>query len=208
MAYYKAALTYTWWRGDPLPPLRQVPKLHCARSDDVPLLATLHGVSQANIEKRLATANNAYIAFLAEQPAGYGWSADRTVGVGDIDWPLGPPDRGLWDFATLPAFRGRGIYPHLLQAILRAEEAEAARFWIGHRADNNASERGIVKAGFQFVNIAAVTPDFQLRLVPRGDRERSLADPQGLHFGFVDVADSDMVMLDFDRFPGPPPGKI
>jgi len=64
------------------------------------------------------------------------------VGAGDIFWPITPPDRVLWDSATMPAFRGRGIYPQLLQAILRREESEAEKFWVGHRADNIASQRG------------------------------------------------------------------
>ena len=42
-----------------------------------------------------------------------------------LSWPLGPQDRHLWDFVTLPAYRGRGVYPHLLQAILRAESEGA-----------------------------------------------------------------------------------
>lgn len=53
-----------------------------------------------------------------------------------VSWPLAPGDRGLWDFATLEGWRGRGIYPRLLQAILRAEEKNADCFWIGHRGDN------------------------------------------------------------------------
>src|SRR5262249_35635739 len=45
-------------------------------------------------------------------------------------------------------WRGLGIYPRLLQAILAREAGEAQRFWIGHVRENRASGRGIVKAGF------------------------------------------------------------
>ncbi|HET9985907.1 MAG TPA: hypothetical protein VFQ38_20075 [Longimicrobiales bacterium] len=46
------------------------------------------------------------------------------------------------------ADRGKGIYPRLLQGILRAESAEAERFWIGYAPENHASGAGIRNAGF------------------------------------------------------------
>jgi hypothetical protein len=76
------------------------------------------------------------------ESAGYGWSWASSVGVGDMYWPIAPSNRGRWGFATLPAFRGSGIYPRLLQPILRREEHEAEKGWIGHRADSSASQRG------------------------------------------------------------------
>lgn len=57
-------------------------------------------------------------------------------------------DRYLWDFATLPAWCGRGLYPHLLQGIIAAEAAEAGLLWIIHAPENRASCRGIARAGF------------------------------------------------------------
>jgi GNAT superfamily N-acetyltransferase len=197
MVHSILAITYTWWRGDDLPPLLPLPEFHCERVADVPLLADLHKVNLAKIETRLSDANTAYVAYLEDEPAGYGWSGANSVGVADVFWPITPPDRGLWDFFTLPVARGRGIYPHLLQAILRTEQSEAERFWIGHRVDNLASQRGIEKAGFQRVNFAVLTPERQLRLVPRGNRARSYGDPQGRHFGFIEVADEEMAAFNF-----------
>ena len=95
------------------------------------------------------------------------------MGVADVYWPITPPNRGLWDFFTLDKWRGRGIYPHLLQAILRSEQSEAEKFWLGHRADNYPSKRGIEKAGFHLVNYVVFTPDRQMRLVPRGNLTHS-----------------------------------
>jgi hypothetical protein len=85
----------------------------------------------------------------------------------------------------------------LLQAILRSEQSEADKFWIGHRVDNYASKRGIEKAGFQLVNFVVLAPERQLRLVPRGNRARSHGDPQGRHFGFIKVADEEMAVFNF-----------
>jgi GNAT superfamily N-acetyltransferase len=73
------------------------------------------------------------------------------IGELGIKLQLASGERYLWDFVTLPDFRGQGIYAGMLQAIL-ATEADAQRFWIGHDFGNVASARGILKAGFQPVN--------------------------------------------------------
>src|SRR5512139_153841 len=117
------AITYTWWRGDDLPLLLPLPEFRCERVVDVPLLADLHNANLAKIEARLNDANTAYVAYIEDEPVGYGWSGANSVGVADVFWPIAPPNRGLWDFFTLQAARGRGIYPRLLQAILRTEQA-------------------------------------------------------------------------------------
>jgi GNAT superfamily N-acetyltransferase len=198
MTYHILAKTYTWWRGDDLPPLPPLPDFRCEPVADVPLLAGLHNVESAKIEERMVDANTAYVAFIADEPAGYGWSGANSVGVADVFWPIPPHSRGLWDFFTLESARGRGIYPHLLQAILRREQNEAEKFWLGHRVDNYASQRGIEKAGFSLVNWVVLTPERQIRLAPRGNLSRSFGDPQGRHLGFAEVADADTEPFDFD----------
>ena len=49
---------------------------------------------------------------------------------------------------TLASHRGLGIYPRLLDAIVRVESSEAERFWVGYAPENHASGTGIRKAGF------------------------------------------------------------
>lgn len=197
MSHSIMAITYTWWRGDELPNLLPLPEFHCERSTDVLLLADLHNLNPAKIEARLDDENTAYVAYIKDEPVGYGWSGAKSVGVGDVFWPITPPDRGLWDFFTLENARGRGAYPHLLQAILRTEQDEAEKFWLGHRVDNHASKRGIEKAGFQLVNFVVLAPERRIQLVPRGNRARSHGDPQGRHFGFIDIADEEMTVFNF-----------
>jgi GNAT superfamily N-acetyltransferase len=87
------------------------------------------------------------------EPAAYGWSAWERAEIGELDvrFELPPGERYLWDFVTLPDWRGRGIYPHMLQGIIRAESDSAKRFWIGHDLDNVASARGIEKAGLPVI---------------------------------------------------------
>ena len=60
-------------------------------------------------------------------------------------------------FQTPPAWRGQGIYPRLLQAILHNEGVDDRRFWIITAPENVASARGIQKAGFQPVAELAFT---------------------------------------------------
>lgn len=52
---------------------------------------------------------------------------------------------------TIPSHRGRGIYPRLLDAIIRIESMVAERFWIAYAPENHASGAGVAKAGFQSV---------------------------------------------------------
>ncbi len=64
------------------------------------------------------------------------------------NWP--PGDAYIWDCATLPDYRGRGIYPALLLYILDELRADGLhRAWIGADTGSVASQKGIIRAGFQ-----------------------------------------------------------
>src|SRR4030095_8186023 len=104
-------------------------------------------------------------------------SAMVAASMGELDLGFNVPraSRYLWDFATLPGWRGLGIYPALLQTILRDEGADAERFWIGHLLRNSASRRGIEKAGFQEVGRLEARADGAVVLVPVVHRERRAA---------------------------------
>ncbi|MCL4303911.1 MAG: GNAT family N-acetyltransferase [Anaerolineae bacterium] len=173
---------YTWWRGDTLPILAPLADWHVEHMLDVPLLASLQHLYLQAIEARVRAGHRPYVAFLQGMPVAYGWVATRTERIAEgLEWPLSAHDRSLWDFATLPAWRGQGIYPRLLQAILHAEVAETERFWIGHTLENRASRRGILKAGFQPTLLGTPTAQGPTRWVLQGDRERALADPMVRH---------------------------
>jgi GNAT superfamily N-acetyltransferase len=141
----------TWWRGDLLPALPELHGFHAAPSDDAELLAALVGVELNEIRRRLTSHHRPYVAYLGNDPVAYGWVALEGADIGElgVEFTLPAGNRYLWDFKTLPAWRGRGIYPRLLQAILRAEEHDAGRFWIIHAPENGASQSGIEKAGFR-----------------------------------------------------------
>jgi len=137
-------------RRDPFVPRETLPGLAVRREEDVLLMASLQERTPQEIERRFAAGHRAYVAHLDDRPAAWGWVATRTAEIGEMamafDIPSG--DRYLWNFVTLPSHRGRGIYPRLLDAIVRTESAEADRFWIAYAPENRASASGIVKAGF------------------------------------------------------------
>ena len=167
---------YVWRRGWPLP--------HVAARLGEPLtiessalVGPLGDVPAEEVALRLADGHTVFTAQVGGDLAAYGWSAGERAHIGGLDLAFGiPPDeRYLWDFVTMPAFRGRGIYPLLLQAILRRQADDADGFWIGHEPSNEASRRGIVKAGFRVAGQIWRLPDGTLALVGAPDAEPDVA---------------------------------
>ncbi len=140
----------SWWRGDHLPTLSPIAEFRAEATQDAALVAWLSNYAVAEAQRRLAEGHRPYVAWMGDTPVAYGWLATRVASIGElgIDVPVPATDRYLWDFATLPAWRGRGLYPHLLQAILRQETKTAERCWIIAAPENRASSAGIFKAGF------------------------------------------------------------
>ena len=167
---------YTWWRGDPLVELPALPGLAIELAHELDLLAEVSGLSPSEIQARVDARHRPYLARLDQTPVAYGWMATRSASIGalGISFRVPPESRYLWDFVTLPGCRGKGIYPRLLQAILRREQ-EADRFWIGHDAPNVASAHGILKAGFTRVGEIYWLPDGSLAMVAIGSLERAWA---------------------------------
>ena len=137
-------------RRDPVAEQPPLPGLIVKREEDAMLMAALQERTRDEIERRLAGGHRAYVACIAEEPAAFGWVATCSAEIGEMAMAFEIPsgDRYLWNFVTLPPHRGKGIYPRLLDAIVRAESAEADRFWIAYAPENHASASGITKAGF------------------------------------------------------------
>lgn len=137
-------------RDDHVPHLSPMPGLTVAREQDAARMAALQGRGEDEIARRLAAGHRAYVARLHGAPAAWGWVATRQATIGELattfDVPRG--ERYLWNFVTRAAHRGLGIYPRLLDAIVRAESGEAERFWVAYAPENHASGAGIRKAGF------------------------------------------------------------
>jgi GNAT superfamily N-acetyltransferase len=131
--------------------------------------------SASRVEARLQHGHHAYIAYITETPVAYGWVAERTAGVREIQlsFTLSARNLYLWDFQTFPAWRGRGVYPHFLQTIVRQEMAE--RFWILYEPGNAAAAHSIEKAGFHFVGELVLCEDRVSAIELFEDGERAVA---------------------------------
>jgi hypothetical protein len=147
-------------------------------------MATVTGLDAAEVERRWVDGHRAYVATLDGVPASYGWVATGDVSLGELDLTFTLPEREryLWDFGTLPAFRGKGMYPRLLGAIRMQEQAEADRLWIIYAPENLPSGVGIGRAGFETVADLSFTPEGQAAVRPVGAfvRARRAAQLLGL----------------------------
>ncbi len=170
---------YVWSRGDPLPELPTLPGFSAGPSTDHARLARMADLTVAEVTRRVVDERSQpYVAWMDGAPAAYGWSARPGAPAPRGLGPLPPDARWLWDFATLPEWRGRGIYPRLLQAILMLE-TDARQFWIGHVGGNEASRRGILKAGFRHVSNRVLLPSGEARMVSVAEMDDLERDARG-----------------------------
>ena len=168
-------------RRDPVPSLEPLAGLVVRREADAQFMASLQGRTPEEMTRRFDAGHRAYVAWHDAAPAAWGWVATRVAEIGELGSSFGIPtgERYLWNFVTLAAHRGRGIYPRLVDAIVRAESRDASpaeRFWIAYAPENHASGAGIRKAGF--VDLAELSFDAEGRaalkgLVPGGGRVAS-----------------------------------
>jgi GNAT superfamily N-acetyltransferase len=134
-------------------------------------------LSHQEIKARFQSNNRIYLAFLDQTPVAYGWIADHVGSIDEIhlSFTLPPRNRYLWDFLTLPLWRGRGIYPHFLQAIIRQEQHDTDRFWIMYVPGNNTAAHSISKAGFLFVGELTLTKNYVSGITLFNTTERAYA---------------------------------
>lgn len=140
-------------RDDAHESLPALPGLAVRREHSAEVMAALQQRSVGEIERRLDQGHRAYVAWVDGEAAAWGWVATETATIGElkVEFTIPRGDRYLWNFVTLPAFRGRGIYPRLLEEIARAESRESERIWIAYAPENHASGAGIRKAEFALV---------------------------------------------------------
>lgn len=111
-----------------------------------------------DVARRLEARRDAFVGEV-EGPQGhvmvtYGWMALTAEPLGNTGCAFVPPpgDAYLYDFATMPEYRGQGFYPALLRYILgRLASHGIRRVWIGTAPGNVVSERSIGRAGFSKV---------------------------------------------------------
>lgn len=161
----------TFWIEDTFTPILSLPGFTAAPALDWDELAEINRLSHAEAINRQNNGHRPYVARIYGQPVAYGWLATQKVSIGELEVnvELPPDDRYLWDFATLPDWQGRGLYPRLLQSILDQEIQNAKRFWIIHAPENLPSGAGMSKAGFEFVGQLSFTLDGKVGLAPYSD---------------------------------------
>lgn len=144
---------YTLSNAEALPLIHQPGGLVIQESTDAKLLSVLGNTSEDDVTKRLATDHLAFVAYVHQQPAAFGWMARGKATIGELNHSFVLPlrNRYLWNFRTLEEYRGLGIYPALLQHIVHSEGRKASRYWIIHAPENTSSLKGITKAGFHYV---------------------------------------------------------
>lgn len=166
----------TWWMGDPVVDLPQLADFAARPATDDVTLAALTSLPRAVVEHRRRAGHRPYVGYRGATAVTYGWVAARDASVGELGltFALPPGERYLWDFATLPAWQGQGLYPRLLQAIVQAETTERAeRFWIIHAPENLPSGTGMRKAGFEAVGQLSFRSDGRVGLLPLARRDRA-----------------------------------
>jgi GNAT superfamily N-acetyltransferase len=142
---------------DPVPPVTSLAHFRVHEERDVERLAVMQQRDLTAVQQRLASHHRAFIAYVEDAVAGWGWLATRSASIGELgfSFTLPPRDRYLWNFVTVPAYRGRGVYTRLLDEIVRHEARAAEQFWIAYAPENHASGNGIRRAGF--VDVAALS---------------------------------------------------
>ena len=174
-------LLWAWWLGDLFGPVTSLEGLRISSTENTRELTQVFGYGIDELEKRFSSDHRAYAVSIDEKWVACGWSASghTSFGVPEVCFTVPDGNSYLLDFITLPAWRGKGIYPWSLQAIISQELANTNRFWVIHEASNHASFRGIEKAGFSLVSeVCAVAGGLSLLAVSA--RTEAGADVLGL----------------------------
>ena len=118
------------------------------------LAAVPGGSISADIGRRFAAGRRCYAAWVGGEIDSYGWVSFGEEHVGELTLRLHllPGEAYIWDCATLPAFRRNHLYSALLVYIAGELRLEGfCRAWIGADLENETSQRGMARAGFQHV---------------------------------------------------------
>ena len=126
------------------------------------LARAIGGAALPVVASRLAAGRRCCAAWADGQLAAWGWVSFGTEHVGELGLQvrLRPDEAYIWDCATGPTFRRRGLYTALLAHMAHALLDEGmAVIWIGADYNNAPSQAGIRGAGFSAVaDLVAAAP--------------------------------------------------
>ncbi|GCE16127.1 hypothetical protein [Tengunoibacter tsumagoiensis] len=171
----QVGLVWSWWKHDPLPVLPSIATLQVETTDDLDFIVDLVRILRSDAIARLEAGHRLYIATIEQKPVAYGWAASTKAAFGSpsVHFQVPATDRYLYHFVTFLPWRGQGIYPRLLQAIILRELEHHERFWIIHQITNISSQRGIARAGFHIANRVYRRSDSGLALKAAKDAQRA-----------------------------------
>ncbi len=154
---------------EPSPPVTPLVEATFRRAgaEDIPALAEAMNTGAAEVEQRFASGRRCSTAWVGGQLAAYGWVSYEEEFIGELRLRLKllPGEAYIWDCATRPTFRRNRLYSALLANMLAELRTEPlCRVWIGANLDNEASQRGIARAGFHHVADLVVSRVLALRL--------------------------------------------
>jgi hypothetical protein len=148
LAYRDVSMTST---------MPELPGMRVTQVSDPQIMAALQRRRIEDMRGRFEQGHRAYVSYVNDDAAAFGWVATREAVIGELGLQVRIPrrQRYLWNFVTLPAQRGKGVYPRLLNAIVTTESIDADKLWIAYAPENHASAAGIHKAGFVTVGSLA-----------------------------------------------------
>jgi GNAT superfamily N-acetyltransferase len=136
---------------------------HRIGAEEAGALAEAMGFESAtSVRERFSDGRRCYVSRIEGAIAGYGWVSFEEEWISELGMSLRlePGDAYIWDCATLPTYRGQGLYPALLTYILSSLWAKGLhRVWIGADTDSVASQKGIARAGFHPIADITLTGD-------------------------------------------------
>jgi hypothetical protein len=179
----------TRWKGDGSPELRPLPRLQVKVPSDHATLTHLNRIDRDEVYAKRSAGHRPYMAYVNGTAVGYGWVATESASIGKLKLAvsLPPADRYLWDFATLPEWRGQTIYPPPAASHPGEGINLGDRFWIIHAPENTPSGAGMNKAGLLPVGILSFRADGGVSLAPTGPTERAAAGATLLGVPLVDA---------------------
>jgi ribosomal protein S18 acetylase RimI-like enzyme len=133
---------------------------------DAALLAAAMELPESEVVGRLARGCRVVAAWQGDAVASYCWISTHRERVGELARDLSLPagESYVWDCATVPQYRGQGLYRSLLRRIAMMLSGEGQRrVWIGATSTNEVSNRTFATVGF--VPAASV---ISVRLAGRG----------------------------------------
>jgi hypothetical protein len=147
--------------------------------------------------RRFEKGSRCYLARVDDKIVAYGWISFDEEEIGELGLRirLNQAEAYIWDCGTLPAYRGKRLYPALLGYMLcELQKAGFQRVWIGTDADNLPSQVGVALAGCQPV-LDVVRDSSTHRLVSQGRPGVPIEDVVDAHYAMFGNRDVTQIIL-------------